>query len=106
MVIDARNMHFKDLNESIRRSPDASIEIQNCCGQRYIGCGLSGKELQIYGTPGNALGAYLSGANLFVHGNGQDAAGDTMDGGSIYVMPCGAAVSMSMGMWGTGREST
>ncbi len=85
MVIDARNMHFKDLNESIRRSPDASIEIQNCCGQRYIGCGLSGKELQIYGTPGNALGAYLSGANLFVHGNGQDAAGDTMDGGSIYV---------------------
>ena len=85
MVINARNMHFKDLNESIRRSPDASIEIQNCCGQRYIGCGLSGKELQIYGTPGNALGAYLSGANLFVHGNGQDAAGDTMDGGSIYV---------------------
>ena len=85
MVIDARDLHFKDLNQRIRQSGEEKIKIENCCGQRYIGSGMAGKELQIYGVPGNALGAYLSGGTIYVHGNGQDAVGDTMDSGAIYI---------------------
>lgn len=54
-------------------------------GQRYIGSGLSGKRIEIHGTPGNALGAYLNGAIIEVDGNGQDAVGDTMNDGKVII---------------------
>ena len=54
-------------------------------GQRYIGAGLSGREIRIHGTPGNALGAYLDGCDVYVDGNAQDAIGDTMNAGRIIV---------------------
>lgn len=44
-----------------------------------------GKTLTLYGTPGNALGAYLTDSTIIVHGNVQDATGDTMDRGKIVV---------------------
>ncbi len=56
-----------------------------CMGQRYIGCGQSGGELILHGTPGNALGAYLDGADIVLYGNAQDATGDTMNSGSIVI---------------------
>ena len=59
--------------------------IINCLGQRFIGAGLSQKQITIHGTPGNALGAYLNGAELQVFGNAQDAVGDTMNQGRIIV---------------------
>lgn len=82
--INAKDLHFKDLNEMIRSS-DSEIKIHNCLGQRYIASGLGGKIIDIYGTPGNALGAYLDGSDLTVYGNAQDAVGDTMNDGSIIV---------------------
>ncbi|WP_040195930.1 glutamate synthase [Candidatus Soleaferrea massiliensis] len=85
MKITAGNMHFQKLNEQIRSCADASIEIENCLGQRYIGSGLSGKKITISGTPGNALGAYLDGSVIEVHGNAQEATGDTMNAGAIYI---------------------
>jgi len=85
MIIDAKQMHFQTLNEMIRQTEDREIRVENCNGQRYIGSGLSNKEITIEGTPGNALGAYLNGAKIVVEGNGQDAIGDTMNEGEIVV---------------------
>ena len=82
--IDAKNLKFDTLNNQIRSSND-DVEISNCLGQRFIGAGISNKNLTIRGTPGNALGAYLNGASIEVFGNVQDAVGDTMNDGQIVV---------------------
>ncbi|CAK7018657.1 MAG: hypothetical protein DELT_03268 [Desulfovibrio sp.] len=84
MNIDAAGMHFKDLNEQIKAA-GKEVVIDRCMGQRYIGSGLTGKDIVIHGTPGNALGAYLDGSTITVHGNAQDATGDTMNDGAIYI---------------------
>jgi glutamate synthase domain-containing protein 3 len=85
MNIDATNKHFKDLNDMIRSSSDKKIIIDNCIGQRYIGSGISDKDIIINGTPGNAIGAYLNGAKITINGNAQDATGDTMNEGEIII---------------------
>ena len=83
--IDAREEDYRLLNEKIRECSQKEITLNNVMGQRYIGCGLAGHRIIIYGTPGNALGAYLDGAELIVRGNAQDAAGETMDSGLIVI---------------------
>jgi len=82
--INAANMHFQQLNESIRNL-NGRVAIRNCLGQRYIASGLSDKTIEVYGTPGNAMGAYLDGSKITVYGNAQDAVGDTMNDGTIIV---------------------
>ena len=82
--INAANISFDELNERIRSAKE-DVEISNCLGQRFIGAGLSDKNLNIKGTPGNALGAYLNGSTINVFGNAQDAVGDTMNDGAIIV---------------------
>lgn len=82
--IDATNLKFDTLNNQIRNSNE-DVEIINCLGQRFIGAGISNKNLMIRGTPGNALGAYLNEASIEVFGNVQDAVGDTMNDGQIVV---------------------
>ena len=78
-------MPFDELNRQIKTCPDSEVTLCGALGQRYVGCGLTGKQITIIGTPGNALGAYLSGADIAVHGNAQDALGDTMNAGKITV---------------------
>ncbi len=85
MKITAGEMHYKVLNDKIKACVGETVEIDNCIGQRYIGCGRSDGDIIINGTPGNALGAYLDGADLIVNGNAQDATGDTMNDGSITI---------------------
>lgn len=85
MKINAGLTYYDEINKKIRATRDKKIEVDNCLGQRYIGCGLSGKELTVNGTPGNALGAYLNGATVNVYGNAQDATGDTMNDGVIAI---------------------
>ena len=87
--IDATGIYYRDLN-SLLRSLDANgiekIEIRNVYGQRYIGTDLDNHlNIDIYGTPGNDLGAFMNGANITVHGNVQDACGNTMNHGKIVV---------------------
>lgn len=84
MKIDAKKMKFDELNESIRKQ-DGDCEITGCLGQRFIAAGADKRRYTIFGTPGNALGAYLNGAKIDVYGNAQDAVGDTMNAGSIVV---------------------
>ncbi len=85
MTLDAKSMDFTRLNEAVRQSEDRTVELNGICGQRYIGSGLSGREISIHGTPGNALGAYLNGSEIRVFGNAQDATGDTMNSGRIFI---------------------
>ena len=85
MKIDAGLTYYDEINKKIRAAKDFEIEVENCLGQRYIGCGLSGKNVVVNGTPGNALGAYLNGGNVKVFGNAQDATGDTMNDGKIFI---------------------
>jgi glutamate synthase domain-containing protein 3 len=87
--IDACGVYYRDLN-SLLRSLDGNgiekIEIRNVYGQRYIGTDLDGHiKVDVYGTPGNDLGAFMNGANITVHGNVQDGCGNTMDHGTIVV---------------------
>ena len=97
MTIDAKNLGYDELNKMIKDSADEKFELSNVLGQRYIGAGMSGKEIKITGTPGNALGAYLNGAKIIVHGNAQDAIGDTMNDGAIIVHGnCGDTTGYAM----------
>ena len=84
MTISARNLDFKELNKQIRTASEA-ICVNDCFGQRFIGSGMSDKNITINGTPGNALGAYLDGGTIEVKGNAQDAVGDTMNRGKIII---------------------
>lgn len=84
MVIDAHGMGSQELNQMIRAAGDCCT-LTNCCGQRFLAAGMSGKTITIDGIPGNALGAYLNGAEITVHANAQDAVGDTMNAGRIVI---------------------
>ncbi|MGD9131725.1 MAG: hypothetical protein PVH73_09175 [Candidatus Bathyarchaeota archaeon] len=88
-LIDATGVYYRDLN-NLLRSLDGNgvkkIEICNVYGQRYIGTDLDDHlSIDIYGTPGNDLGAFMKGVNITVHGNVQDGCGNTMDHGKIVV---------------------
>jgi glutamate synthase domain-containing protein 3 len=87
--INAEGMYYRDLNSVLRAvtcSGAMRIEIRNVCGQRYIGTDLdTDAQIDIYGTPGNDLGAFMSGPKLTIHGNAQDGCGNTMNDGLIVV---------------------
>ena len=87
--IDAEGMYYKELNSLLRlisSNGAERIEIHNVYGQRYIGTDLeTDKQIDIYGTPGNDLGAFMSGPRIVVHGNAQDGCGNTMNDGQIVV---------------------
>ena len=83
MVFTANTLYYQQLNEQLRSCPDTEIVVENLLGQRYLGCGSSGRSFRLYGTPGNGLGQYLNGSVIEVFGNAQDAAGDTMNDGKV-----------------------
>jgi glutamate synthase domain-containing protein 3 len=90
--ISAKGLDFKELNQRIKANVERALPeidgivcIDDCLGQRFVGCGMSGKSIIINGTPGNALGAYLDGGEIVVNGNAQDAVGDTMNDGRIII---------------------
>lgn len=85
MKIRVGSTYYSEINEQIRNTSDTEIILDEVYGQRYIGCGIKGKNIVINGTPGNALAAYMDGANIVVNGNAQDATGDTMNDGTIIV---------------------
>ena len=84
MVINAKNLDCRTLNENLHKAQEP-CSIIGCCGQRFIAAGMSDKEISIDGVPGNALGAYLNGATITVQANAQDAVGDTMNEGKIVI---------------------
>ena len=87
--IDATGIYYRELNASLREAASngaRKIELYNVYGQRYIGTDLyKPVELEIFGTPGNDLGAFMNGPRIIVHGNAQDGCGNTMNSGEIIV---------------------
>ncbi len=87
--IDAAGIYYRELNARLRdvvANGAQRIELHNVYGQRYIGTNLDRPvEIEIYGTPGNDLGALMDGPRLIVRGNAQDGCGNTMNGGEIIV---------------------
>ncbi len=87
--IDAAGIYYRELNASLRKAVSngtRKIELRNVYGQRYIGTDLNKPvDIDIYGTPGNDLGAFMDGPRIIVHGNAQDGCGNTMNSGEIIV---------------------
>ncbi len=87
--IDASGVLYKELNARLREvTSDGTrrIELCNVYGQRYIGTDLDKPvEIEIFGTPGNDLGAFMDGPRIIVHGNAQDGCGNTMNSGEIII---------------------
>ncbi|MGB9915422.1 MAG: hypothetical protein ACPLIG_07890 [Candidatus Bathyarchaeales archaeon] len=87
--IDAGGLYYRELNSLLRavsRNGAERIEVRNVCGQRYLGTDLDAAvQIDIYGTPGNDLGAFMNGPKIVVHGNVQDGCGNTMNAGQIIV---------------------
>ncbi len=87
--IDAAGIYYKELNHQIKELANdgvSKVELQNVYGQRYIGTSLKKRlEIEIYGTPGNDLGAFMDGPKITVRGNAQDGCGNTMNDGEIIV---------------------
>jgi glutamate synthase domain-containing protein 3 len=90
--IDAEGLYYRDLNRLLRaicKDGVKKVEIRGVCGQRYIGTDLDSQmQIDVYGTPGNDLGAFMNGPKIIVHGNVQDACGNTMNEGLIVVHGC------------------
>jgi glutamate synthase domain-containing protein 3 len=89
LEIDAGDVQYRELNTRLRNavvSGTHKIVIRNVHGQRYIGTNL-GKpvDVEVYGTPGNDLGAFMDGPRITVHGNAEDGCGNTMNSGEIIV---------------------
>lgn len=89
VTIDARGIFHRELNARLRQlawNGTRKIQLQNVYGQRYIGTGLGRPiEIEIFGTPGNDLGAFMDGPKIIVHGNAQDGCGNTMNNGQIII---------------------
>jgi glutamate synthase domain-containing protein 3 len=87
--IDAQDILTRELNTRLREATSNGtqrIKLRNVYGQRYIGTDLDKPvEIEIFGTPGNDLGAFMDGPRIIVHGNAQDGCGNTMNSGEIIV---------------------
>ena len=87
--IDASGVFHRDLNTRLRElvtNGTQRIELKNLYGQRYIGTDLGRPvEIEIFGTPGNDLGAFMDGPRIIIRGNAQDGCGNTMNEGEIVV---------------------
>ncbi len=89
MKIGAGGIFYRELNARLRDAVAKGahrLELHNVCGQRYIGTDLDKPvEIEIFGTPGNDLGAFMDGQKIIVHGNAQDGCGNTMNEGEIVI---------------------
>lgn len=97
MKIDAKGIHYKNLNDVIRDAAERGekqFELLNVNGQRYIGAGIRGKDVKftIHGTPGNDMAAFMNGPSITVYGNAQDGIGNTMNDGTVVVQGHGGDV--------------
>ncbi|HEY4699591.1 MAG TPA: hypothetical protein VIH27_04380 [Nitrososphaerales archaeon] len=88
-IVDARGLDGHRINELILEAianNEKNITIKNVTGQRYIASGLRGDiNIEVFGTPGNDLGAFMDGPSIVAHGNGQDGLGNTMNRGDITI---------------------
>jgi glutamate synthase domain-containing protein 3 len=89
VAIDAKGILYRELNAKLRQvvsNGNQRIELRNVYGQRYLGTDLDKPvEIEIFGTPGNDLGAFMDSPRIIVRGNAQDGCGNTMNDGEIII---------------------
>ena len=89
LTLDARGVPYKDLNRLIRRAVEDGVryvKLTGINGQRYLATGIEAPvEMDIFGVPGQDLGAFMRGPFIRVHNNAQDGVGNTMDSGKVVV---------------------
>ncbi|MHB0878120.1 MAG: GltB/FmdC/FwdC-like GXGXG domain-containing protein [Anaerolineae bacterium] len=79
---DATNRAIRDL---AAQGYDC-IEVHDVLGHRFIGTSVQQPAtIDVYGTPGEDLGAFMDGPVIRVFGNAQNAIGNTMNAGRIVV---------------------
>lgn len=87
--IDASGLFYRQLNAQLKElvaNGVGKVELHNVYGQRYIGTDLNKPvDIEIFGVPGNDLGAFMNGPKITVYGNAQDGCGNTMNDGEIIV---------------------
>jgi len=87
--VDTTGVYYRELNAHLRNmisNDTQKIELHNVYGQRYIGTNLNKPvQIEIFGTPGNDLGAFMDGPKITVQGNAQDCCGNTMNSGEIII---------------------
>jgi glutamate synthase domain-containing protein 3 len=88
--INADGLFYKDMNKLMRDTIIANdlndAKLTNVYGQRYIGTNMDRSiKIQVFGTPGNDLGAFMNGSTVEVFGNAQDGCGNTMNAGEIII---------------------
>lgn len=88
-VIDAKGLHYRELNEQVRaavKNGEIEIKLANVNGQRYIGDAIDVPvNITMDGVPGADLGAFMNGPTITVHANAQDHVANTMNEGKIVV---------------------
>ncbi|MGQ9553462.1 MAG: hypothetical protein ACUVWR_05055 [Anaerolineae bacterium] len=88
LTIDSMGLSQDALNARLASAVaegEKSVTVRNVLGQRYLGTGLPPISLDLYGTPGEDLGAFMDGPKIRVFGNAQNAVGNTMNSGLIIV---------------------
>jgi len=88
-TLTAGRTYYRQFNEEIRelvRDGVTEFTINECNGQRYIATALEGDiSFDIYGVPGQDLGAFMRGPRIHIHNNAQDGVGNTMDAGRVII---------------------
>jgi len=84
-ILNCSSLSSKEINNLLRTPRTSNVALTGILGQRFIGSGMKDIDIDIFGTPGNALGSYLDGGEISVQGNAQDAVGDTMNDGKIII---------------------
>jgi glutamate synthase domain-containing protein 3 len=87
--LDVGGIHYRVVNKLVREGTQrgaTSFKLNHINGQRYIGDGLQRPvRIEIFGVPGNDLGAFMNGPEIVVYGNAQDSLANTMNEGKIIV---------------------
>jgi glutamate synthase domain-containing protein 3 len=87
--IDAGSVQYRELNTRLRKavvSGMSKVVVRNVQGQRYIGTSLNRPvEVEVYGSPGDDLGAFIDGPRIVVRGDARDGCGNTMSNGEIII---------------------
>lgn len=87
--INTNGIYYRDLNKQIRElifKGEKKFVLKNVNGQRYICDGIRDNiEVDIYGVPGQDLGAFMDGPTIKVYGDAQDGVANTMGNGKIII---------------------
>jgi glutamate synthase domain-containing protein 3 len=87
--IDTRALYYREINDYLKEAAlngYHKIKLKNVAGQRFICANLNARtEIDIFGKPGDDLGAFIKGPFINVHGNVRNGCGNNMSGGKIVI---------------------